>query len=975
MSSPGRPVPPEQPEAAATGPEILLATKLRAPGQRPGLIPRPRLGQRLDQGLGHGLVLVCAPAGYGKTVLLADWVRRSACPAAWLSLDPGDNDPARFWRHAVAALDRVRPGLSGRAGALLGPPAPASFEPLLAVLINELAAQPESAPALLVLDDYHVIRSAAVHQSVEFLMEHRPPGLCLAIASRSDPPLALARLRARGLLTEVRATELRFTGPEAAALLGQSLAGRDQLPDDVIAALASRTEGWAAGLQLAALSLRGQRDLGGFVAAFTGSHRYVLDYLTEEVLEQQDEQLRAFLLETSVLDQLSGELCDAVTGRAGGQALLERAEQSGLFLVPLDEVRHWWRYHHLFADLLRVRLQREQPERAAQLHRGAAAWYGERGLADEAIQHALAAGDLAWAARMIEQHFDEVFYQRGEQATISRWLAALPAGLVQARPRLLLARATVANAAGEVDAVEPLVEAAQQAAAGTQEPFTPTVGRAASMLANIPALIALDRSYLAQFRDDTDGTAEFAAAALAASDPAEWLLRSIAHGFLAVAEWRRGRLAAAESSFAASSAGWRAGGQPTVTAWGGYQLAQVQRAQGRPDAAVQTCRQTLDITMPGGGPPLPAAGPAHVVLGDIAYQRDDLDAALRYAADGVALCRQFVYGPPLAAGLATLAWVRQASGDPEAAMSAMTEAAQIAPGPVSPLNPVPALLARLRLAQGDLAGAERWSQESGLSPDDPPEYAREAGHLALARVLLATGQPGPALALLGRLHEAATAQDRPGSLLEISALQALALAAASEHEAALTALAAALTLACPRGLVRVFADEGAPMGVLLDQLVAARRAGQPAAGALAPGWVSRVQRALEAGRSAAPGRAGAGPAALPEPLTPRELQVLGMLAAGLSNQAIARQLVVTLDTVKKHVSHVLGKLGAANRTEAVALARDLGLISLPGAARRGPVLAHSVLARQPGHTGQTGPDRTLVPRPAGEDSTRRGTFG
>ena len=357
-------------EPTVTAPErdVLLATKLYMPAPRPGLVPRPRLLARLDEGLARGLVLVCAPAGYGKTVLLADWARRGGQPVAWLSLDAGDNDPARFWRHAVAALDRARPGIGERVAPLLGPPAPSSFHGLVTALINELAAD----EALLVLDDYHVIGSQQVHESLAFLLEHRPAGMCVMLASRSDPPLALARLRARGQLTEVRVAELRFTPAEAGELLQHAASA---LPDASVAALAARTEGWAAGLQLAALSLRGQDDAAAFVAAFTGSHRYVLDYLAEEVLEGQDEQLRTFLLETSVLERLSGPLCDAVTGREGSQALLEEAERAGLFVIPLDEVRGWWRYHHLFADLLRARLQEEQPGRVAQLHRNAAAWY------------------------------------------------------------------------------------------------------------------------------------------------------------------------------------------------------------------------------------------------------------------------------------------------------------------------------------------------------------------------------------------------------------------------------------------------------------------------------------------------------------------------------------------------------------------------------------------------------------------------
>ena len=511
-------------EAATSERDVLLATKLNVPGLRPDLVPRPRLAQRLDEGRGRGVVLVCAPAGYGKTVLLAEWVRRGRHPVAWLSLDAGDNDPARFWRHTVAALDRLRPGISERLGPLLGPPAPPSFEPLVTALINEVAGQPDADEALLVLDDYHVINSQLVHESLGFLLEHRPPGLHLALTSRSDPPLALARLRARGQLTELRAAELRFTPGEAAALLQQVAAAPGgarpdaPLPDAVAAALAARTEGWAAGLQLAGLSLRGQADVDGFVAAFTGSHRYVLDYLAEEVLERQPDRVREFLLETSVLERLSGELCDAVTGRPGSQALLEQVERAGLFLVPLDEVRGWWRYHHLFADLLRARLQQEQPGRVSELHRNAAAWYAERGLADDAIRHAVAAGEMTWAARLIEQHFDEFYILHGEGATIHRWLSALPDDLVRSRPRLLLAQAFLALLSGRMEAVEPLLDAAQQAyARAAEEPFEPTVGRAAQPAGECPRADHAPAQFLAQLRGDAEATAAFASQALAES--------------------------------------------------------------------------------------------------------------------------------------------------------------------------------------------------------------------------------------------------------------------------------------------------------------------------------------------------------------------------------------------------------------------------------------------------------------------------
>ena len=501
----------------------------------------------------------------------------------------------------MAALDRACPGIGERVGPLLGPPAPASFEALVTALINELAAQPGDGQALLILDDYHLIGSQPVHASLGFLLEHRPPGLHPMLASRADPPLALARLRARGQLAELRAAELRFTASEAAAMLREA-AGAD-LPGAAVAALADRTEGWAAGLQLAALSLRGQPDVAGFVAAFTGSNRYVLDFLAEEVLERQSEQVRAFLLETSVLERLSGKLCDAVTGQASSQALLEQAERAGLFLLPLDEVRGWWRYHHLFADLLRARLQAEQPGQTVRLHRNAAAWYEQHGLADDAIGHAAAAGEMPWAARIIEKCFNEVFNLRGEAATVHRWLSVLPAEVIRSRPRLLLAQALMAATSGHIEVVEPLLDAVEHAPPDwADEPFEPTAGVAASHLINVPALTTLHRGALAQLHGDAEATAAFAAQMLAESKPGERMLSATAHGFLAVAEWLQGRLAEAERAFASSVTGWRETSQLTLIAWGYYELALIQRARGRLDAAALTCEQAMQSLVTSGRP-------------------------------------------------------------------------------------------------------------------------------------------------------------------------------------------------------------------------------------------------------------------------------------------------------------------------------------------------------------------------------------
>jgi LuxR family transcriptional regulator, maltose regulon positive regulatory protein len=491
---------------------------------------------------------------------------------------------------------------------------------------------------------------------------------------------------------------------------------------------------------------------------------------------------------------------------------------------------------------------------------------------------------------------------------------------------LLLAQAQVTATSGHLDEVEPLLEAAERvAASGAEEPFEPTVGRAGSLLVNIPAHIALHRSYLAQFRGDAEGTAAFARQALAELHPGEWMLNSTIQGFLAVAAWLRGQLAEAERAFVSSLAGWQATDQLTVTVWAAYSLAQVQRSRGRLDAAVQTSQRALDVIGVPGRRAQPAAGLGHISLAEVAYQRDELDSALRHVSEGIPLCRQWVYLLPLASGLVTLAWVRQSTGDPAGGMAAMSEAGQVAPGAAGLLNPVPAQRARLLLAQGELGAAARWADESGLEPADEPRYPDEPGHLVLARILLAQDDPGRALSLLDRLHAAAAAQGRTGSVIEVGALRSLALAAAGADDEAVAALAGTLTLACPQGFVRVFADEGPRMAGLLGRLIAAQRDGHAAA-EVPLGCLARLWRAFAAGHDAG----GSGPAAavpgIIEPLTTRELQVLAMLAGGRPNQAIAAELVVTLDTVKKHVSHVLGKLGAANRTEAVARGRELGLI-------------------------------------------------
>jgi LuxR family maltose regulon positive regulatory protein len=738
-------------------------------------------------------------------------------------------------------------------------------------------------------------------------------------------------LRARGQLAELRERDLRFTAEEAAALLREAI-GPD-VPDATVTALLARTEGWAAGLQLAILSLRGQADVAGFVEEFSGSHRYVLDYLTEEVLDRQPDQVRNFLLEVSVLERLSGELCDAVTGRTDGQAMLEQLERANLFLVPLDEVRGWWRYHQLFSDLLRARLEREQPERLPRLHKAAAAWHEQHGLVDDAVRHAMAAGDTLWTARLLERHLDELLL-RGENATVDRWLTALPAELAGARPRLLLTQARLTLVSGRLEAVDGLLDAAERAfAAAADEPYEPSVGRAASLLVNVPAAIAQDRAFLAVVRGDAEQASAFARRALAELDEGEWMLGSIARGHLAMAEWLRGRLPEAERALASTIARWRAAGERFLAMRLTELLGYVQRGQGRLDAALATYRQALEIAAAPGRPALPAAGMAYVAMAEVAYQRGELATALEDVTKGIELCRRFVEAPALATGLVALAWIRQAQGDRAGALEAMDEAGRVGPSPdvTALLNPVPAQRARLLLAQGDIAAAARWTSQRGLDPEDEPSYQREPEYLVLSRVLLAEQVPEQALRLLERLHDLAAGQGRVGSVIEVQALQACALAAAGDERGALAALAGVLRLGAPEGYVRVFVDEGAPMASLLGRLAGpGQRERIAAAEHVPPDYLARLLASFPPAAICTPqlaGRAVAGPLpGLVEPLSERELEVLALLATGRSNQQIADELVVALDTVKKHVSHILAKLGVANRTQAVARARQLELL-------------------------------------------------
>lgn len=871
----------------------------------------------------NGVILVCTPAGFGKTTLLAEWAECARSTVAWLSLDPEDSDPARFWRYVAVALDRACGGLAEQVLPLLRAPGAGTSQRVVTALINELAAAGDD--LVLVLDDYHVIASQPIHGAMAFLLSHLPHRLNVVVTTRSDPPLPLARLRAAGQLAELRAADLRFTPEESAALLRDGW--EIDFSPETAGALAGRTEGWAVGLQLAALALREQRDRGAVLAAFNGTHRYVLDYLSEEVLEHQPDQVRAFLLRSSVLKRLTGPLCDAVTGDTDGQDMLEEIERANLFLFPLDEDRRWYRFHQLFGDFLRDRLHRSEAEQVPDLHRRAATWCEQHGLIDEAVHHASASGDALWAVRLVEQHADETL-SRGESVILDRWLSALPDEVVRTRPTLRFAQGEMQFHLGHLGSAAQFLAQAERShhTSGPPEAAVPTH---AGMVAELPAAIALLRAELAGARGDAEGMARHARSALDLMAEEEHGPRFWARWLSgAGADWMGGRLADAESGAAAMLAEGREASDPYPLITSCFPLASVQQERGKLSAALRTYRQSLRrATTPGHFSAFHAAE-AHLGIAQVLYQRDQPNDALQHVTESIELGRQVVWFFEPGRRLVRLAWIHQAKGNEEAALDAMDEACRLHQTPEvnSRWNPAPCERARLLLGQGRAEEAARWTEERGLTEHDAISYPREPDHLVLARVLLARRDPTRALQLLSRLDELAESQGRKESLIQIRVLRALALQSAGDHPGALALLTDALAMAQPEGYIRVFADEGPAMVALLRGLVSARQRGRATATSTpARAYLNRVVRAFRRPAGHA-GKPSLGVPGLIDLLTGRELEVLGFIAEGRRNHDIAMELGVTPETVKKHVSNVLSKLGASSRTQAAARARELGLI-------------------------------------------------
>ncbi len=898
-----------------------MSTKLRPPRSRPKLVARPRLDARLGWAAGRKLTLASAPAGFGKTTLLAGWLESAANrgkPVAWVSLDAGDNDPARFLSYLVAALKTVEGGIGEGVLALLRSPQPPGMEEMVGTLVNDLASL--SGEITVVLDDYHVIDSGSVHGMISFLLDNLPPNAHLVVSSRIDPPLPLPRLRARDQMAELRAADLRFTPEEAGAFLGEVM-GLDLTPGDV-AALEARTEGWIAGLQLAALSMRGRGDVAGFIEAFTGSNRYVLDYLIDEVLLRQPEDVRSFLLQSSILDRMSGDLCEAVTGEGRGQEMLETLDRENLFTISLDEERRWYRYHHLFAEFLRDRLRRADPNLVPELHRRAAEWHERHGSAIEAMGHALAAEDFERAVRLIE-HAGEKMLQQGELSTPLSWLEALPDDLLRSDPRLCLMYARALMAAGRHAAAEASLEEAERGLGRTAEgrPETEEMkGEAAAL-----------RAFAAAFSGHLAGAVELAQEALESLPEDSYYLRSSAVLMLGLGHYRNGDLAAASRAFSeAAGLGLRVEGSIAGAVGPTCYLAQLEALRGHLHEAARLCRHALQLGLERNQEALSVMGFARMGLGEVLREWNDMEAAARHLTVGIESCKRGGLAALFPEGCVSLARVRQAQGDATGALSALTEAEELVRG-MAGGHAIPVLAAhraRLHLAQGDVAAATGWAREAGVDADDDPSFPREVEHLVLARVLIARHEPDRAQALLQRLLGAAEAGERTGSVIEILALQALALRARGNTTGAMDVLAKALALAEPEGYVRIFVDEGEPMAALLMKILEARKKGRlDTLPRTSREYVGRLLMTIET-EASPPTEEGHREAAgvLVEPLSERELEVLRLIASGMANKDVARDLFVAVSTVKTHVNGICRKLDARNRTEAVARARELGLL-------------------------------------------------
>jgi LuxR family maltose regulon positive regulatory protein len=901
----------------------LLTTKLYVPPSRPRLVSRPRLIERLNSGLHRRLTLISAPAGFGKTTLLSEWVAQSDRPVAWLSLDEGDNDLARFLAYLIAALGTIESlgdamhSIRDALPSALKSAQPRDIESVLTSVINEMAT--DANPFVLVLDDYYHIRAEPIHQALIFLLDHAPPQMHLIIATRTDPPLPIARLRGHGQLSELRQTDLRFTNDETGQFLNQAM-GLKLSPADLMA-LASRTEGWIAGLQMAAVSMQGHEDISGFVADFTGSQHYILDYLVEEVLHRQPEDVQSFLLQTSILDRMTGPLCDAVTATGNGQAMLESLGHANLFVFPLDDGRHWYRYHHLFADLLRQRLHQQHPDLVPTLHRRASEWYESNGPIAPAIDHSLSMGDHERAARLVEQAAPSSL-MRGEFATLNKWMGTLADGVLRSHPLLCACHAMALLAiAAPIDEVESRLN---DAAAGD----SPDLARGE---------LATLRGLLATFRGDNQRSIELSYEALQLLPEEEVFFRSVAARNLGMVYLLSGDVVAARRIYEEEVRSGEKSGDLVGCLSALQKVCALHLIQGQLRKAEAAYEEALELSTQTRGGPQPIDVKIRAGSADVLRERNELEKASLLLTDAIerlptqARVWNPVWNMP---AYLVLARVRQAQGDAKGAREAMQTAERLAiQYDSTELDDIAvgAYQARLWVAQGDLEATMRWAEQRGLQRDvisgkrkgessmGSGYHLQELEHNALARLYLAQDRPEDALAVLEPLLPAAEKLGRMGSVMEFLTLQARAFQALGDLERALAALDRALSLAEPEGYIRLFVDEGEPMERLLRHAVSR---------GTAAGYASKLLDCFDIPRPEGVQDLAYHPPAQPlvEPLSERELEVLRLLNTDLSSTDMAEELIISVNTVRTHIRNIYSKLDVHSRYEAIARAKELNLL-------------------------------------------------
>ena len=878
----------------------ILATKLYIPPPRPNLVIRPRLIERLNESKLCRLTLISAPAGFGKTTLVSEWAAVCDQKVAWLSLDKEDNDLTRFLTYFVAALQTIAANFGKEVLPILQSPQPPPTESILTTLLNEITLIPDN--FVLVLDDYHVIDSKLVDEAIAFLLKHLPPEVHLVVITREDPQLPLPQLRARGQLAELRIADLRFTLTESAEFLNQMMGLN--LTAENITALESRTEGWIAGLQLAAISMQGLQDTASFIKTFTGSHYFILDYLIEEVLKHQTEKIQAFLLRTSILDRMCGSLCDAVLcdPSLSGQETLEYLERANLFIIPLDNERRWYRYHHLFADLLRQRLGKTKE--FAEFNLRASQWYEENGDLGAAFHHAIAAGDFFLAARLAEdawQSMNETF----QMAAWLGWVRNLPEEIIRVRPVLCTLLGRAFTDMGELEASEMRLQNAERCLDGLD------VANEAQ-LKPLPAIIALGRAFNAQIQGDLAATVKYAELALQIIPEEDLARRAQAFILLEVTHWANGNLESALRGLGEWMESMTRLGNHVFVVASAFAVADLLVDLGRLSEAERTYKDALQLAAQHGPEAEHITAHHHLGLSMIYRQRGEDALASHHLEQAAKLGQQTTLVDWKYRWSMVQAKLKEAAGDLETALALLDEAKQaFIQTAVPDLRPVAALKARIHLKQGRPDKVRAWAAERGLTLADEISYLHEFEYLTLARLEIANPLVNT---LLDRLLKAAEAQKRQGSALEILIVQALAHEAQGNRSQALAALERALALAEPEDYIRIFVDEGAPIENLLNNLKTENK-----------NLKKYIQRLKAAFLSKKPQLAVANQQPLIEPLSERELEVLKLLRTQLSGPEIAGQLIISLNTFRTHTKNIFNKLGVNNRRAAVHQAEELDL--------------------------------------------------